>query len=255
MSIPRHSGWHCSPHRHLVARMERSGVSAPAAGPAATRGAAAEGYAYIFPKRNHVNIGIGYVLSYFRDAVDRAPYDLQRGFVDRLRSRGVVTGDSVRANFTPFLIPIGGPLPRPGRGRVLLSGDAGGFVNGFTAEGIYYAMVSGDLAASTVVASWPSTTVELAGTYRRAVRKEMGAELRDSVLLQRYLFGDRRRIAAVVACPASAGDDKLVLDLAIGRRSRRRPPPHLARAPLLASRLVWELVRPRRHHRAGLQAD
>ena len=46
------------------------------------------------------------------------------------------------------MIPVGGPLRRPGRGRVLLAGDAGGFVNGFTAEGIYYAMVSGDLAAT-----------------------------------------------------------------------------------------------------------
>ena len=46
-------------------------------------------------------------------------------------------------NFTPALIPIGGPLRTPGRGRVLLAGDAGGFVNAVTAEGIYYAMVYG----------------------------------------------------------------------------------------------------------------
>jgi flavin-dependent dehydrogenase len=25
-----------------------------------------EGYAYVFPKRHHVNVGIGYVLDYFR---------------------------------------------------------------------------------------------------------------------------------------------------------------------------------------------
>ena len=36
---------------------------------------------------------------------------------------------------------VAGPLRHPGRGRVLLAGDAGGFVNGFTAEGLYYAMV------------------------------------------------------------------------------------------------------------------
>ena len=130
-------------------------------------------------------------------------------------------GDSVRANFTPFLIPIGGPLPRPGRGRVL-AGDAGGFVNGFTAEGIYYAMVSGDLAARTISASWPSTTSDLAGPYRRAIKKEVGAELRDSVLIQRYLFGDRRRIAAAIAeAPRQAAMTKLILDLVIGRRSYR----------------------------------
>ena len=168
-----------------------------------------------------------------------------RDFVARLRARGVVVGDSVRDNFTPFLIPVGGPLRKPGRGRVLLAGDAGGFVNGFTAEGIYYAMVSGDLAARTISASWPSTTSDLARPYRRAVRREMGAELRDSVLIQRYLFGDRRRIAAAIAAaPHQAAMTRLILDFFIGRRSYRNVRRRIvARAPLLASRLAWEFIR------------
>ena len=222
-----------------------SACSAFSARSAVKRDTAPEGYAYMFPKRDHVNIGIGYVLSYFRREVDQAPYDLQRGLVDRLRSSGVVVGDSVRANFTPSLIPVGGPLSKPGRGRVLLAGDAGGFVNACTAEGIYYAMVSGDLAAGTISASWPSTTSDLAGPYRRAVKKEVGAELRDAVLIQRYLFSDRRRIAAAIAeGPRQAAMTRLILDLAIGRRSYRDVRRRIfARAPLLASRLVWALVR------------
>jgi flavin-dependent dehydrogenase len=224
---------------------EPGSATASARRPAKRHGAA-EGYAYIFPKRDHVNIGIGYVLSYFQNEIEQHPYTLQREFVDRLRARGVVVGESVRRNFTPFLIPIGGPLRRPGRERVLLAGDAGGFVNGFTAEGIYYAMVSGELAARTIAASWPSTSGDLAEAYRRAVDREMGAELRDSVLIQRYLFGDRRRIAAAVrAAPRRAVMTSLILDLAIGRKSyrdvRRRI---LARAPLLATRLLWERARP-----------
>jgi geranylgeranyl reductase family protein len=198
---------------------------------------APEGYAYIFPKRDHVNIGIGYVLSYYRAEVDHAPYDLQRAFVDRLRRDGIVAGDSQRINFTPFLIPVGGPLRRPGRGRVLLTGDAGGFVNGFTAEGIYYAMVSGDLAGRTVV---DSSAHGLAAAYARAVDAEIGAELRDSVLLQRYLFGNRARIARTIrSAPRSRAVTDLLLDFAIGRRSygeiRRRI---LLRAPLAAARMI-----------------
>src|SRR5207244_721726 len=88
---------------------------------------APKGYAYIFPKRDHVNIGVGYELSYYRAAVEQAPYDIHRGFIAELQSRGVVTGDSVRRNFTPFHIPVGGPLRQSGVGRVLLAGDAGGF--------------------------------------------------------------------------------------------------------------------------------
>ena len=113
---------------------------------------APEGYAYIFPKRDHVNVGIGYVLSHYRRRDRRARRtSCNAGFVARLRDRGVVDGDSVQQNFTPFLIPVGGTAARPGRGRVLLAGDAGGFVNGVTAEGIYYAMVSGELAARAIL--------------------------------------------------------------------------------------------------------
>ena len=179
-----------------------------------------EGYAYIFPKRDHVNVGIGYVLDHYRHAIDVPPYDLQRELVDHLRNRGVMEGQSVRENFTPFIIPVGGPLREPGRGRVLLAGDAGGFVNGVTAEGIYYAMVSGDLAARAIL-STPGTAIRsLARRYRGLIRREIGAELRDSVFIQRYLFSDRRRIAQVInGAPREPKLTRLMLDFAAGRLS------------------------------------
>ena len=199
------------------------------------------GYAYIFPKRDHVNIGIGYMLSHYRRAIDASPYELQRGFVDSLRARGIVVGESVRRNFTPFLIPVGGPLRRPGNGRVLLAGDAGGFVNAFTAEGIYYAMVSGDLAARTIIeCGADAARSDLSTPYRRACDREIGPELRDSVLIQRYLFSNPRRIGRLVrGAPHHDAITNLILDYAIGRRSyraiRRRV---LARAPHLALSLI-----------------
>jgi geranylgeranyl reductase family protein len=209
--------------------------SGPAAAP---RGPAPEGYAYIFPKRDHVNIGIGYVLSYYRQSIEDSPYDLQRDLIDDLRRRRIVEGESVRENFTPFLIPVGGPLRPPARGRVLLVGDAGGFVNGFTAEGIYYAMVSGELAADAVLKSDPRP---VADRYCRMVDAEIGDELRDSVLLQRHLFSDRRRILAVIdGADRDRGMTKLILDFATGRlgyRALRRR--MLTRSPKLAMQLLW----------------
>ena len=212
----------------------------------------AEGYAYIFPKRDHVNIGIGYVLDYFRAEVDAAPYALQQDFVAHLRDRGIVVGDSVRENFTPFLIPVGGPLRRPARGRVLLAGDAGGFVNGFTAEGIFYAMVSGELAARAIVESAPALTAA-ATRYCRACNYEIGGELRDSLLIQRYLFADRRRIAQVVAgANRERAMTRLILDLAIGRRSYREVRRSiLRRSPALIARMLVERWRKRSLPRAA----
>lgn len=225
--------------------------------PAPVKGKSApEGYAYIFPKRDHVNIGVGYVLSHYRKAIGEPPYDLQRSLIRRLRDGGRVVGDSVRRNFTPSLIPVAGPLRRPGRGRVLLAGDAGGFVNGFTAEGIYYAMVSGELAAAAV-AEAPAGARGLASRYRRACNHEIGAELRDSVLLQRYLFADRRRIARIIlGAGREAAITRTILDWLVGRvpyRHARRAV--VGRAPLVAARLAWNAVAANRVFRPQARAS
>jgi flavin-dependent dehydrogenase len=116
---------------------------------------------------------------------------------------------------------------------VLIAGDAGGFVNGITAEGIYYAMVSGDLAASAVAG--PGLAA-----YEPLWRQEIGAELRDAVLVQRDLLGCPDRIETVVegarSAPAMAD---LVIRYAMGEVSyasaRRRL---LLSAPMTALRLV-----------------
>jgi geranylgeranyl reductase family protein len=191
-----------------------------------------EGYAYVFPKAHHVNVGIGYVLEWFRAHVDEAPYDLQRRFVAELQHRRVLEGSSSRSHFTPFLIPVGGPLPRTATPRVLLAGDAAGFVNGITAEGIYYAMVSGHLAGR---AAARGTT----DGYERSWRDEIGAELRDAVLVQRHLLTTPERIDALVSAARRApGVADLLIRYAMGDvtyfKARRRV---LLRAPLLALRL------------------
>jgi len=168
----------------------------------------------------------------------------------------MIEGESVRRNFTPALIPVAGPLRRPGRGRVLVAGDAGGFVNGFTAEGIYYAMVSGELAAKSVIGTPARSVSTLAGRYRRACDYEIGAELRDSVLIQRYLFADRRRITRVIeGAHRAPAMTRLILDFVVGRirypELRRRL---LIQAPGLAGLMLWEQLRAKLWQ-AGAAAD
>lgn len=157
-----------------------------------------DGYAYVFPKTAHVNVGIGCLLSHFDAEVDAAPYDLQRAFVSSLVRRGVLHGTSDRGSFTPFLIPVGGPLRTAWHGRVLFAGDAGGFVHAVTAEGIYYAMVSGELAGQAVVDAVTSRRADAGPLYERRWRAELGAELSEAVLVQRYLFSSHGRVARVI---------------------------------------------------------
>jgi geranylgeranyl reductase family protein len=151
-----------------------------------------EGYAYVFPKTSHVNVGVGFVLDHYRTRVQTAPYDVQVKFIDSLRRIGVLRGRSKREHFTPYQVPVGGTLGRTATRRVLLAGDAGGFVNGITAEGIYYAMVSGELAARAIADSGPDSYPEL-------WTREIGRELADAVLVQRELLTAPARIDGIVA--------------------------------------------------------
>jgi geranylgeranyl reductase family protein len=157
-----------------------------------------EGYAYIFPKARHVNVGIGCLLSHFDAQVDDKPEALQAAFVDSLLRRGVLHGQRSRDTFTPYLIPVGGPLPVTTLPRVLLTGDAGGFVNGVTAEGIYYAMVSGTLAGEAVATAKRSGTADAAGRYEVSWKREIGAELGDAIALQRLLFAGRQQVTDLI---------------------------------------------------------
>ncbi len=210
----------------------------------------AHGYAYIFPKREHVNVGIGYVLPFFKERIDVTPYDLQRQFVGDLKKRGLMDGASQRAHFTPFLIPIGGPLRKTAQGRVLLAGDAGGFVNGFSAEGIYYAMVTGDLAAGAILDARRDTALSPARArraYVRAWRHEIGAELRDSVLIQKYLLPSPPRMDRVVRGAKTRPEfSEILVDYASGRLSYRAARRRLLwHFPKLLPQIAWQAIRGR----------
>lgn len=202
----------------------------------------ADGYAYVFPKRDHVQhrhrLRAVAPSRADRQGAIRPAARLRRSPSRAPRRRGRV---GARAFHT-------GPAPgrraaeTPGRGRVLLAGDAGGFVNGATAEGIYYAMVSGELAARAI--RHTSVIPGFATRYFQACDYEIGAELRDSVRIQRYLFAHPQRIAQLIdGAHREKAIWQLILEFAAGCRTdrdlRRRM---LLRSPRLAIRFIWDVV-------------
>jgi len=105
------------------------------------------GYAWIFPKREFLNIGIGTTLSHFRYHEERFT-----SFLRKAAGIGVIPETNIkhdRAATIPF-----GKVPRSKtyseEGRALLVGDAAGFVHPVTGEGIYGA-IRGSLIAARVV--------------------------------------------------------------------------------------------------------
>lgn len=133
------------------------------------------GYGWLFPKGDHVNAGL-YVWRQGRGRPGR------RELGDYVRSRlGTDRLEAVQG------YPEGtwAGLVRPGKGRVLLAGDAAGMAEPLLGEGIYGAIVSGQQAAAAILAgdAVVATYTDLVGRWRdEVVQMEKLARLYYGVL-------------------------------------------------------------------------
>jgi geranylgeranyl reductase family protein len=155
-------------------------------------------YAWSFPIGDGTaNVGYGEVLR-------GAP--LSRAYLlDRL---GELLPGSEPAGLRGHHLPLSTHRPPPGRGRMLLAGDALSLINPFTGEGIFYAVLSGALAGAAAAAG-PD---RVAARYRAALRRRLGRHLRHSGLVARVSQQPRVVDAAIRA----ADRDRAVFDRLAG---------------------------------------
>lgn len=182
------------------------------------------GYGYVFPKTRHVDAGVGFMLPFFR-TLEGTPYDQHLRFVREALASGWVVGRSNPRNFKAYRLPMGGPLPRTFTDGVLVCGDAGGFVNSYTGEGIYYAMVTGQHAGHAAADALGVGDVSAAAlaAYERRWRAEIGSELADSLRIARRLFDNPSLVDRIIR--AAAEDPRLCrlfALVALGEESLRR---------------------------------
>ncbi|MEO3810213.1 NAD(P)/FAD-dependent oxidoreductase [Sphaerisporangium sp. B11E5] len=125
-------------------------------------------YAWSFPVGDGTaNVGYGMLLPNLR-ATGRPGRDVLHG-----RLADLLPGLPAR-DLRAHHLPLSTGRPIPGAGRVLLAGDAAGLINPLTGEGIYYAVLSGRLAAEAALQT-PGTPLP---AYRRALRAALGRHLR-----------------------------------------------------------------------------
>jgi geranylgeranyl reductase family protein len=97
------------------------------------------GYGWVFPKGDHLNIGL------YSSSPDEK--------LNRARLSAYVRGRSVHADAECIIgqyAGFGAAQHKPVSNRIFLVGDAGGFVDPLTGEGIYFAIVSGQAAALAI---------------------------------------------------------------------------------------------------------
>lgn len=118
-----------------------------------------KGYLWVFPKREHLSVGIGA----FQARVPSMKKILQRE-MDRL----AIPLDGARHHGHP--LPVYRRREPLHRKRVLLVGDAGGLMDPLLGEGIRYAIDSGRLAAESILADDPAG-------YTRRIHRAIGRDL------------------------------------------------------------------------------
>jgi geranylgeranyl reductase family protein len=105
------------------------------------------GYAWTFPKREHVNVGFGALVGDLADVDGRA---LSEAYARRLIKMGLLPEDPSGGTWRAAPIPTGGPEGPVSRPGVLAVGDCTGLISPLSGDGIYYAIRSGQMAASTM---------------------------------------------------------------------------------------------------------
>ncbi|AKJ28146.1 geranylgeranyl diphosphate reductase [Caldimonas brevitalea] len=138
-------------------------------------GRARWGYGWVFPKRDTLTVGLGGLQVHNPHLKD----EFRRLLVERF---GALPGARIKGHH----IPYGDYLRTPGRGNVLLCGDAAGLVEPITGEGIAFAMLSGQQAALAVAAALQRGQPALAA-YLPAYRR-LSADFRIANQLRRLIF-------------------------------------------------------------------
>ncbi|MFQ5815377.1 MAG: geranylgeranyl reductase family protein [Candidatus Hydrothermarchaeaceae archaeon] len=134
------------------------------------------GYGWVFPKGNALTVGVANLVSELRGM--------------KLKEKLYEFADGLGLKELPkpgfHLIPIGGFKRRIASDRILLCGDAAGFVDMTAGEGTYYAIQSGILAAEVLreVHDGNGSLIP----YQRRCEEVIIPNLRGSLKLARWLY-------------------------------------------------------------------
>ncbi len=141
----------------------------------------AGGYGWLFPKADHINIGVGGFVPQSRDQNQQQSQNQTSGGAEgmiyetvtrellnryTLQKLGLDLLAVPGAQVTGQHLGLGGHTYLP-TGRILLTGDAAGLVDPLTGEGIHSAITSGQAAAAALLEAGPAGAEALAKSYAR----------------------------------------------------------------------------------------
>lgn len=147
------------------------------------------GYAWLFPKGNEANLGIGADRHYETDL--KTPLERLHA---ALVAQGVVGADVISR--TGGEIPVGGLRTRLVHGRIVFVGDAAGLTHPITGAGISAAVISGERAGTAAAAFLQAHDPAELASFEEDIRDQFEDTLTRAVARRQWLADHWRTPAA-----------------------------------------------------------
>ena len=142
-------------------------------------GALQYGYGWIFPKSDHLSVGI------FR-AYPGKGVGMKDTLLRFIASQPVLQ-DGQTLSLRGQLIPLGGLASSLHKGRILLLGDAANLADPWLGEGIYYAIRSARIAAEEIIRFLQGNLCDLS-SYTNRINLEIVSQLSQARLFARLIY-------------------------------------------------------------------
>jgi geranylgeranyl reductase family protein len=138
------------------------------------------GYGWVFPKKSHISIGIGEFETALTSKNKRSKLtEVFDAYIQDLKKMDLLPKSFKISNLKGANLPIF-PLEKTYTDRVILCGDAAGFINPITGEGIYFAMESGVIAAEIIQKALEQNRFDetILSTYQDRWTNDFGKDLK-----------------------------------------------------------------------------
>ena len=131
-----------------------------------------DGYAWCFPKNGHLSLGVG--------TLKKQKIDLKKYYKEYLKKLDIT--EILESEAHGFQIPVGHRKDTFSKDRIFLSGDAAGFADPLTAEGISNAILSGELVAKAIVENFENEK-DANEAYLQLLDQHILTELNNSAII------------------------------------------------------------------------
>jgi len=174
------------------------------------------GFGWVIPKKEHLNIGIGEIKSLIKPSKEKINLkEIYNKYIDDLKKNKLIPQKLQIGKVKGAVVPAY-PLKKTYSDRIILCGDAAGLVNPSTGAGIEYAMISGKIAAEVVYEALKigNKNANFLSKFQKIWKKDFGKDIKFFLRIQKRWEKRTNRIIKLISRDKQLSE--IALDILVG---------------------------------------